>query len=81
MPIEVSISVIRDAPGQEELHYFMRNWNALVEQYRDKFVGVHKDKVVAVGDSWGEAYEAALKVGHKALVMKVDPDRWERLYV
>ncbi len=73
--------MIRDATDQEDLRWLLRNWRRLAESYTGKFVAVCQCQVVAMGDSWDEAYELAVGKRHAMpLVVKVDPERWARRY-
>lgn len=72
--------VVREAADQEDLQFLLRNWNSLVDQYDGKFVAVCGGKIVAVGESWGEAYNAAKSAGYDALVVQITPDKWKHWY-
>ncbi len=80
MPVEIEVRVVREATDQEDLQFLLRNWNLLVDRYNGKFVAVCEGKIVAVGESWEEAYSTAKSAGHNALVVQIRPDKWKRWY-
>lgn len=79
--VEETITVYRDAVDQEDLQWLLRNFKKLLERYEGKFVAICKERVVATGDSWGEAFEKAQERGFTdAMVIRITRDKWSRWY-
>ncbi len=79
--VEETITVYRDAVGQEDLQWLLRNFGKLLERYEGKFVAICGERVVATGNSWEEAFEKAQEDGFiDAMVIKITRDKWSRWY-
>ena len=67
------------ANNQEEIRWFEDNFNEIEEKYKNKWIAISGNTIIASGKSFGEVWEMAKNKGIKApFIVEIEPSGWLR---